>query len=675
MRHHYLTLALAAALPGVGTFSVATAAAQQPGGAENIESYYLSGYLLVQQAESLETQGNLTGAFFKLQEASRIFDSVARSHPNWQTNMVSYRRNIVLRKMDEIRSKERGRTGQTGDGGGTAPSPLPPMDGSFAPSSPGTTIRPATPSGVMDASRAASQQQLQDIDARNQDLRRQLQAREEELYKAKQELLTARAERNKAMEAQITLKNKLDASSGIRGRELEDLKKQLAETTAALEKATALEDKAAEARSELETTLAKSLETIAQLQKEKEQLVAERTQMQALIDGKIGSDSLAEENQRLQRQLEEAKAKISELSKDKEAAAKEIASLRDQMTKMADELNRTKKENQEYRGQIAGLRTQLEETRAKLLASPSTAKNDSELAEENAALRNMVLDQLKNQAFREEKKRLALEQLAKLQISNEDLLNTIEQLAAPPPALSSAETQRVQDPVITDFVNNQGVSGTIVARASGDGPLPADGSGAGPLPVQTRQDLSPDLQTVADAGLAAYRSSRPSEAERAFRTIVQNEPRNVYALSNLAVAQVALNKLPDAEKNLKKALAYSDGDSFSLYLLGVVNYRLNQYEDARQNLLNCIQLDPRNARAHFQLGLTHNRLGDLERARAEFSSAVIIDPTFANAHFNLALIQARTGEFAAAAESYRLALENGADRDAELEKELDKHLR
>ena len=95
-------------------------------------------------------------------------------------------------------------------------------------------------------------------------------------------------------------------------------------------------------------------------------------------------------------------------------------------------------------------------------------------------LRKLIVFLLKIQTFREVKKRLALEQLAKLQISNEELLGTLDQIAAPPPTLSPEETQRIQDPVIANFMENQGVAGTIIARAEDGAEAPAAGAASRP---------------------------------------------------------------------------------------------------------------------------------------------------------------------------------------------------
>jgi tetratricopeptide (TPR) repeat protein len=421
--------------------------------------------------------------------------------------------------------------------------------------------------------------------------------------------------------------------------------------------------------------LSQARESIGRLTKEKESLSEERNQMLALIQSKGTSkvaDALIEENRRLKGLLDEANAKVATLSKDKATAQKEATELREQVARVRDELERAKKENDDYRQQVATLRARLEQTSEQLLAAPAGNRPDSEVAEENRLLRKMILDQLKHQSYREQKKRLALEQLARLQINNDELLGTINELAAPPPGLSADEKGVLQDPQMNAFMEGRGIGATIIARTDGTGAAqatPAADEGAA-RPPRGRQELSPDLQTVADAGIQAFRRNRAWEAERAFATILKSDPTNVYALSNVAVAQLKQGKFGETERNLKKALAYQENDAFAHHLLGLAAYRQGKFDEAERSLKIALGFDARNARAHFTLGLVHNRRGQIDRACGEFLQAVEADPAYADAHYNLAVIYANQNEIARAVSHYNKALENGSERDPKLERTL-----
>lgn len=679
------------AVAAVASCVVMPAQAQQKQAAYDVEGVYLKGYMMVQEAEKLERQGNFAGAYFKYKEASEIFDSVARGYPDWQASMVNYRRNLVRRSMEQARQKERVRRDEQRQTGGAAAGSaelLPDIDGAGAPFTdlappPPTTVRPAVPvnpsaTGV-DRQIGQMDQRLQGYSSQTTELQQRLQAREAELFEVNQKLLASKREINAALQKQIELQNQVDAAGAKRDKEVASLKKQLEAATTALEEASKTQNEATTQIDSLLKELSAARQSITQLTKEKDDLTAEKNQLLALVQGKDGmgaAEALLAENKRLKQQLDEANAKVAGLSADKESAVKEAAALREQIAAVRDELERTKKENEEYRGQIAGLRSKLEAATEQLVDAAPMTKDDSELAVENRMLRKMIVDQLKHQSFREEKKRLALEQLAKLQINNEDLLNTLDQLAAPPPTLSAEETQRIQDPVITQFVERQGISGTLIARAEDGGtaspPEAAtdDESNRPPRAVRRRQDLTGDLQTVADAGLGSLTRGRLSEARRAFQTILREDPTNLFGLSNLAVAQVKQQDYTGAEKTLKKALAYDEQDAFCHYLLGVVGYRQGQLDEAERSLINALQFDDRNARAYFTLGCVQNRRGDLDKARDAFTAAIGIDPEYADAHYNLAVIYANAEDLEKAAKHYQTAVEKGAARDTSLEQKL-----
>ena len=672
-------------------------AAQQNPGSYDVEGVYLKGFMMVQEAEKLERQGNYAGAYFKYKEANEVFDSVARGYPDWQASMVNYRRNLVRRNMEQARQKERARREERSGLGGTAGGAelLPNVDESGAPFSeatppPPATVRPTVPAtpaaGGLDRQIGQMDQRLQGFNTQSAELQQRLQSREAELFEVNQKLLASKREINAALQKQIELQNLVDTASVKRDREVSSLKKQLEMATAALEQASQSQNEATTQIDGLLQELSAARQTMTQLGKERDELAAEKNQLLALVQGKDGlaaAEALLDENKRLKRQLDEANAKVATLSTDKESAVKEAVALREQIAAVRDELDRSKEENEAYRQQIAGLRTKLEAATDQLVDATPMTKDDSELAGENRMLRKMIVDQLKHQTFREEKKRLALEQLAKLQISNEELLGTLDQIAAPPPTLSPEETQRIQDPVIANFMENQGVAGTIIARAedgagapttaaeAGGGPAAAGEEGDRPArPVRGLQSLSDDLKTVAEAGLGSFARGRYWESRRAFQTILREDPTNLFGLSNLAVTQVKQQDFAGAEKTLKKALAYSEQDAFCHYLLGVVGYRQGQLEEAERSLINALQLDPKNARAFFTLGCVQNKRGDLEKARDAFTAAVGLEPAYADAHYNLAVIFANAGDLEKAAGHYQSAMGQGASRDPALEQVL-----
>ena len=66
---------------------------------------YTKGYMEYLNGDKSLQAGNLREGFNKLQTSRDWFDRVAREHPNWNPEMVDYRRKIVYRMLEETRKK------------------------------------------------------------------------------------------------------------------------------------------------------------------------------------------------------------------------------------------------------------------------------------------------------------------------------------------------------------------------------------------------------------------------------------------------------------------------------------------------------------------------------------------------------------------------------------------
>jgi tetratricopeptide (TPR) repeat protein len=146
----------------------------------------------------------------------------------------------------------------------------------------------------------------------------------------------------------------------------------------------------------------------------------------------------------------------------------------------------------------------------------------------------------------------------------------------------------------------------------------------------------PALDAVS-ANVAAYRVllakgqyagsvGRYDLAERAFREAVENDPRNVEAVTNLGIALANLGRI----------------------------------DEAREKLQDAVRLDDANALAHFNLGLVLDRQGRDDLAIKEYELARR-DPDNIQARVYLADALMRTGAPAEAATVYREALARSPD--------------
>lgn len=86
---------------------------------------------------------------------------------------------------------------------------------------------------------------------------------------------------------------------------------------------------------------------------------------------------------------------------------------------------------------------------------------------------------------------------------------------------------------------------------------------------------------------------------------------------DLAVSLISINRLSEAEKNLREAIGYDPGLPQAHYQLGRVLEMQGQYKASAQSLSQAAALDPAYPEPHYLLGKIYHRLGDEPRSKAE----------------------------------------------------------
>ncbi|MEO0445909.1 MAG: tetratricopeptide repeat protein [Verrucomicrobiota bacterium] len=92
---------------------------------------WLRAYMIMQEAEEKESQRRDLEALSKYREAQRLFDYIARTNPDWKSNMLSYRRKAILDKIDGLHQKMKNTDPQAAE--------------KYRRSNPGVTQAPVTP--------------------------------------------------------------------------------------------------------------------------------------------------------------------------------------------------------------------------------------------------------------------------------------------------------------------------------------------------------------------------------------------------------------------------------------------------------------------------------------------------------------------------------------------------
>jgi tetratricopeptide (TPR) repeat protein len=142
-----------------------------------------------------------------------------------------------------------------------------------------------------------------------------------------------------------------------------------------------------------------------------------------------------------------------------------------------------------------------------------------------------------------------------------------------------------------------------------------------------------------------------SEARRQFQAAIDLDPRNVTALSGLALAismEVIWGWADNVEENetiayrsAQTAVVEDGNDAWAHTVLGLIYTHMREYEAARSSAVRALQLNPNLAMAEGVLGLACAWLGDYENAMRHADNAARLSPRdLARAWWDLARVVA-----------------------------------
>jgi tetratricopeptide (TPR) repeat protein len=148
-------------------------------------------------------------------------------------------------------------------------------------------------------------------------------------------------------------------------------------------------------------------------------------------------------------------------------------------------------------------------------------------------------------------------------------------------------------------------------------------------------------------GRLDYAGHEYNRAIRNFQHAIALDPRMARAYDNLGLCYYYQNQNDLAVSNYEKAIELGRGSEHPSawpYLnLAITQQFLNRLADAEKNLREAIRLDPSFAKAHFQLGTVLEDQGELEAALAELREAARLDSAYAEPHMAMARINHKLG--------------------------------
>ena len=110
-----------------------------------------------------------------------------------------------------------------------------------------------------------------------------------------------------------------------------------------------------------------------------------------------------------------------------------------------------------------------------------------------------------------------------------------------------------------------------------------------------------------------------------FEAVLQMQPEQVSALTNLGVAYYNVGRLDDAIAQYQKALALAPGDADIHSNLAAAYVQKSQLDQALAEYQKAIDINPELHQAYFGLGVVHLQLGKNDEAIAAFESFLKYD--------------------------------------------------
>jgi Flp pilus assembly protein TadD len=651
---------------------------------------FLKAYLSAQEGEKLERQDRFKTALAKYRFGGSLIEELRKSHAQWQPAVVEYRG----RKISEaiLRLQER-ITGQTQLSASASPLPdiAPAAPESDAWSEPGPeALAPQPKETVNEKARDTT------VQGATKNLRDKVAELQAALDKTRADLETARKEKevvdtrlkettSKLEQAQSGLDNakkseaqardqlaQLQPSVTVEGNgdnEQQQLRGEVALLKGAVASADQARETAEKQRDDTQAKLAEASNHLATLEHERDDALS---QLKSAQESEQRFQSLVAEKNDLQQKLAAAEERVGKLSEGDPKTGEKLAEMERQMALLQQQLTETQNRNHYLAARAAELDLELEQAGKELQAAKlagARSEDSSQLVRENELLRNIVVRERQEEARRDEVRKLLFAELDRLKVRSNLLNKEIEFLAQPVTKLTTEELALFRQPVVS--ISNEQAGGLKMSFVF-EKKSTADAGKLNATATVAPNALPSELQDVAIAAQKNLRQRKYRTAEKQYQTILEKDPNNLDALSNLGVVYFRTGKIGTAESTLQKALAIAPNDASVLTTLGIVHYRQSRFDEALKELRKAIEINPNSATAHNYLGITASQKGRQQEAEKEMLQAIANDPNYAEAHFNLAvlLITTQPPSRALAREHYARATALGTQPSPSLEKLL-----
>lgn len=172
--------------------------------------------------------------------------------------------------------------------------------------------------------------------------------------------------------------------------------------------------------------------------------------------------------------------------------------------------------------------------------------------------------------------------------------------------------------------------------------------------------LSPERRLMAHAA-EHQKEGRIEEAERIYRQVLRNNPRNVDALRLLALLALRVDRSDDAETLLQRAIEIAPDFLLALLDLGRLRKEQDRYEEALECFDRVIALEPSQPQAHFLRAATLARASFTPEAIDAYRNCLAARPGHVGALLGLGHVLKAVGNYDHAVASYLACMREAPD--------------
>lgn len=488
---------------------------------------------------------------------------------------------------------------------------------------------------------------------------------------------------------------KLSEDNAAAEQSKNDIAAKLADTQKQMQ---ALAQQRDSAQKEVETLSGKVTEAqnqVVSVKVERDQIARERdaalAQLDKAKDAQKQVDKLLADNASLMQKLGDAEKTIQEFNAEMPKKDEQIASLKKEVGDTKDLLAAAQRQNAEFQGTMNDLQQQLDTASSELAEMKSSGASTAEkrkFTEENDLLRGIVLRQLKEQARRTQAKKLAIQELQKLEVQSDVLMKQIGYLGEPVVKLTENEKALFKAPQIeiadTDSSamefsiaapkkegssdpNSAGSKAAPApqketsqprktAAAGTDAPLPerrSEAGGPASAPVTEVTSLtSPDSLWNTPALSPAGSADKPSDSTKNSSSPTGSGsdsqgapgvPPDMLPQARDAKEQFERGQYREAEKTYEKMLSKVPNNVYVLSNLGVVRFREGKMKLAEEAFKKAIAVAPQDTFSHCTLGIIYYSQNKFDDAVNALTKAISINPKYAVAHNYLGITASQKG--------------------------------